>query len=702
MNRLIIFAVVLTMVACTSTKETASAVVETVTTTLDRTKAPTPGPAPEIKIGDYQYFQLDNGLKVYVVENHKLPRVAFSLRIDRDPIVEGDKAAYTSIAGNLLGRGTTTKSKAEIDEAVDFVGASFNTSSTGMFGAALTKHKDALLGIMEDVLMNPSFPQADLDKLKKIETTAIINAKDDPSAIVNNIRGVVVYGKEHPYGEMASEQTVANVTRQDIVNYYEKYWSPKSAYLAIVGDITLADAKKVAAEYFGDWKGADLPEHKYEVPTAPANNSVVLVDRPQSVQSEIRVTYPVELNIGDKDFFAATLMNKILGSGFSSRLNQNLREDHGYTYGAGSGILTSSVVGRFTAGTSVRNEVTDSSVHEILFELDRIADGGVTAEELKSAKAGLTGAFSRSLEEPTTVAGFALNTAINELPQDYYANYLKQLDAVTLEEVNAAAKKFIKPENAHIVVVGKASEIADKLKRFGDIIYYDADGNTYDPAEMNKAAAGMKPTSVVGNYLNAIGGAKALSAVQSVKKEWELDFGGQKLKVVEVKTQSGQFRQDIMMGPQIIQQVISDGKDVAMIAQGQKVPMSDEEKAAEILKNRLFPELHLEKSGAKMKIDGVVKVEGKDAYNLRVIFPTGDETNIYFDIASGLKVKETSSLETPMGPTTQSTIYGDYKAVNNIQIAHKENTAMGPQKFSSVLKSIEFNPKVGADYFTIK
>ena len=391
-----------------------------ITGMLDRSVPPPPGPAPVINIGEYQSFQLENGLNVYVVENNKLPRVAFSLNIDRDPIFEGNKAGYIGMVGDLLKRGTATKTKAEIDEAIDFIGASLSTGSSSMYGSSLTRHTESLMNIMQDILMNPSFPADELEKLKKLQISNLASAKDDPGTIVTNIRNLIFYGKDHPYGEMMSEKSIEQISIEDCKSYFKKYWSPKQAHLAIIGDISVSDAKEMATKYFGNWKGEDIPQHEFSHPAKLEKTKVILVDRDQSVQSEIRIGYPVELNIGDKDFFSTKLLNQILGGGFSSRLMQNLREDKAYTYGAGSGFATDDLIGRFSAGASVRNEVTDSAVYEFLYELDNIAAKGITESELKAAKAYLTGSFARSLEQPRTIAGFAINTAVNELPKDYY------------------------------------------------------------------------------------------------------------------------------------------------------------------------------------------------------------------------------------------------------------------------------------------
>src|SRR4051812_40414183 len=193
---------------------------------VDRTKAPKPAPAREIKIGDYQSFALKNGLQVFVVENHKLPRVQFSLQLKNDPILEKDKVGYVELTGQLIGTGTTTRNKAQFDEEVDFIGATLNTSWNGMFASSLTKHRDKLLELMTDVLYNPAFSPDELAKLKQQKLSELASDKDDPSAIIANVRASLLYGKDHTYGEIETETTIEAFTIEDCKNYFNTYFKP--------------------------------------------------------------------------------------------------------------------------------------------------------------------------------------------------------------------------------------------------------------------------------------------------------------------------------------------------------------------------------------------------------------------------------------------------------------------------------------------
>ena len=286
---------------------------------VDRTKRPEPGPAPEIKLGEYESFTLDNGLKVFIVENDKIPEVSYSLIIDRDPIVEGDSAGYISAAGQLLRTGTATMTKDQIDEAVDFIGASLSTSSTSVYGSSLKKHTEELLKIFSDVTLHPKFKQDELDKFKKQTLSEFASEKDDPNAIAGNVKNALDYGIDHPYGEPMTEETVNNISLQMCKDYYDTYFHPNVGYLAIVGDITKDEAEPLIQKYFGSWEKKDVPKFKYETPQSPSTRIVAIVDRPNAVQSVIHITYPVQLAKNSKDVIPVSVMNTVLGGAFSSR-----------------------------------------------------------------------------------------------------------------------------------------------------------------------------------------------------------------------------------------------------------------------------------------------------------------------------------------------------------------------------------------------
>jgi len=625
---------------------------------VDRSKYPEPTAAPQLNIGDAETFVLPNGLKVFVVENHKLPRVTYSLVLDRSPLFEGDKAGLTGLVGEMLMGGTENRTKDQIDEEIDMIGGNISFSSTSANASSLTKYQDKLLTLFADILLHPSFPQQELDKLKKQTISGIASAKDDPNAISSKVSNVVLYGKDHPYGEFETEKTVSNVQVQDVKEYYDAYFKPNIGYLAIVGDITKKEAEKLTNQYFGSWKEGVVKKSEWAAPVVPQQTNVVLVDRPTSVQSVVNVTYPLPLKHNDPDAVAVQLLNNILGGGSAGRLFQNLRENKGYTYGAYSSISPDKLVGSFSANASVRTEVTDSAVYQFLHELKRLDNKTVTEEELTSSKAILSGSFGRSLEQPSTIARFAINTELQNLPKDYYKNYLKNLDDVTIEQLNDLAPKYIKPNNAYIVVVGNTDAFKEKMEQFGTIAYYT---NTGEPAVQTAIQdASITPEKVIDNYLDAIGGKSKLLAVKTLKSVQEAEIQGMKITAELLVDQTTPVAvQTMKMGEQVMSKFVIHKEKATMSAQGQ-----EQEVPAEMFKSlknalEIFPELNYETNGAQLVLDGISKVNDEDAYKVVITSADGTKTVNYYSVANRLKLKSESATD----GEAEYNVYGEYDGI---------------------------------------
>ncbi|MDN5203588.1 insulinase family protein [Fulvivirgaceae bacterium BMA10] len=670
---------------------------------LDRSQLPKPGKAREIQIGNYKSFTLKNGLKVFVVENHKLPRVSFNLVLDRGPISEGDKAGYLSMVGQMMRRGTTSRTKAQIDEEIDFIGASLGAGSSSVFGSSLTKHTETLLDLMTDILYNPTFPQEELDKIKTQTLSGLASQKDDPDAISGNVSTVLLFGKDHPYGELETEETVGNITIEDIRNYYQNYYKPNIAYLAIVGDINFKNAQKLVQKYFGKWEKGDVSKKQWDKPQAPSNTKVALVDRSASVQSVIDITYPVELKPGSEDAIKTSVLNQILGGGGSARLFMNLREDKGYTYGAYSSLSSDRLIGSFSAGASVRNEVTDSSIVEIIYELNKIRDEKASQEELDLAINSIAGSFARSLEQPQTIANFAINTARYNLSKDYYANYIKNVQAVTLEDVQTMAKKYIKPENAHIVVVGKGSEIADKLKAFGELKYYDIYGEEYTPKTGADLPADLTADKVIANYIKAIGGKSKLESVKNLQTVSEASLQGQTMTITTANSAPDKAYVSVVFGGVMeVQKVVFDGNSLGNWTQGQRAPEDAEKTKDAAVEYAMFAELLYKEHNVKRELTGVENIDGKEAYAIELTYPSGSKVLNHYSVESGLKIRQTSTVQGPQGEITQAVDITDYKEVDGILIPHTMKIPIGPgMKIDANIKSIDINKGVDESLFKI-
>ena len=653
----------------------------------DRSKLPAAGPAPEIKIGEAETFTLDNGMKVFVVKNTKLPRVSFTLVLERDPILEGDKAGLTSFVGEMMMAGTKNRSKDQLDQEIDFIGANLSASSTSMLATSLKKHQGKILELMADVLYNPVFPQEELDKLKKQTLTGLAQSKDNPNAISGRLSAAVLYGKNHPYGEVETETTINNVTVEDVKKYYSTYFKPNIAYLAIVGDMDKAEAEKVVKQYFGTWQKGVVPTFTYPMPERASKRAVALVDRSSSVQSVINVTQPVKMKIGDQDYISSRLLNQILGGGSASRLFMNLREDKGYTYGAYSSIGADKLVATISASASVRTEVTDSAVYEFIYEIQNLVENGVTEEELAKAKAELSGSFGRSLEQPGTVANFALNIERYKLPKDYYETYLQKLNALTVADINATAKRLIEPDKFIITTVGNGSEIKEKLAQFGEVVEYD---NMGMPAKKLEADASMTAEKVLENYLNAIGGAAKVKAIKTAKISMDANVMGTPLTLSFVyDSQNGRYGQKLSVAGNVMQKTtLADGKG-SMSVQGQAVELTEEQLSEAKLNSFLFPEAVYQENGYTLTFDGLKDVDGTPAYKVIIATASGAKLTNYYAQESGLKIKYEN-------PASGDTFYSDYQAKDGVLLpmAWTIKSPQIPVPLEAKVTSMELNAPV--------
>ncbi|WP_339925908.1 pitrilysin family protein [uncultured Cyclobacterium sp.] len=661
---------------------------------VDRSVLPPPGPAPKIEFTDPATFTLDNGLKVFVVPNDKLPRVAFYLILDRDPLFEGDIAGLTGFVGDMMMAGTTSRTKDQLDEEIDFVGASLGAGSTSLSGSSLKKHQEKILDLMTDVLYNPVFPQEELDKLKKQTLTSLASSKDDPDYLAGVISNALVFGREHPYGETMTAETVEQVTLEDVKEYYQTYYKPNIAYLAIVGDIDATEAKALVDKYFASWEKGDVPKFEYEQPELPTENQVALLDRSSAVQSVINIAFPVEMHLTNPDYMATRVMNFILGEGFNSRLNGNLRETKGYTYGARSSFGSDKLIARFSASTSVRNEVTDSSVYEMIHEIRNLQVNGITEEELKMAKANLSGRFGRSLENPNTIATFAINIDRYDLPEDFYSSYLQRLDALTVSDINEAAAKYLKPDSMYITVVGNGSAVKEGLSQFGEATMYNYKGEEVQEIQLsddNKTAS-----EVIADYLTAVGGVSAVENIKTAKLEMSAEVQGNKLDMTAIyDTENQRLTQKvIVMGNEVSKTIVKDGK-ATVSSRGKSQTLTDEQyEDVKMASLWLIPELYYETMGYTLVLDGATEVEGKATYKIIISNPTGGQVVNYYSIENGLKLRSENKLS---GDTT----FTEYKEFDGVMVPVKMSikNPMLPVPLETEVTQVELNvPVVDQDF----
>jgi predicted Zn-dependent peptidase len=631
---------------------------------------PKAGPAPSININKPQSFVLKNGLKVLVVENHKLPRVSFNLTLDNPPYAEGTKKGVSDLLSSMIGNGTQSVSKNAFNEEIDFLGANINFWDSGASANGLSRYSKRILELMADGALNPLFVQEEFEKEKEKIIEGLKSEEKSVSAIAGRVENVLTYGKEHYKGEYTSEETLKNVTLNDVILNYNTYFAPSNAYLVIVGDVNFKDVKKEVERLFGKWKKATAPQLTYSDPKDVQYSQINFIDVPNAVQSEIALVNLSNLKMTDKEYFAALLANQILGGGGEGRLFLNLREKHGWTYGAYSSIGSGKYINKFRSGSSVRNVVTDSAIVEVFNELKKIRTELVSEEDLKNAKAKYIGNFVMQIEKPSTIAGYALNKETQGLPEDFYENYIKNINAVTAEDIKNAANKYFLADKTRVVIVGKAGDVLPGLEAMSKreklpIFYFDKYGNPTEKPEVKKPVpAGVTAQTVLNDYIKAIGGEKAVKNVKTLAVMSAGTVQGTPLELV-VKTAPKKLGVEMKaMGMTMMKQVVND-KEAYMVQQGQRKDFKDQELKDMQAEATTFKELGLltEKG---ITLTGIENINGADAYAVK-----NGKSTYYYDVKTGYKIAEAKELEQGGQKMTQTTYYQDYKDVKGLKFPYK-------------------------------
>lgn len=674
-------------------------------TKIDRTKPPAAGPAPILSIAEPVTFKLNNGITVLVVENHKLPKVSASYNIDHGPIIEGNKAGVLSIMGNMLEEGTTSMNKAAFDEEVDQMGAGVGLSENGGNVSALTRYFDRSFMLMSDALLHPAFPSKSFDKIKSQTLTGLKANEKSAKAISARVVSALNFGIDHPSGEFETEQTINNITLDDIKKVYSQYISPSRGFLTFVGDIKPEHAKELAEKAFGNWKGNAITLKNPEDVKNPGKTEIYLIDVPNAVQSEITVTNLVRIPLSSPDYFPVLLANNILGGNADARLFMNLREKHGYTYGAYSGIGSGRFQTAFNAAASVRNEKVDSAIMEMLREVNSIRTNKVSNEELKNAKAVYNGNFALGLEDPARIAGFASNIILNDLSKDFYKTYLQKINAVTAEDVQRVAQKYFNYNNTRIIVVGKAATVKPGLSKLGYVV------NMYDRYAMpvkeivtaTLPASAVNPKEIIAKYITAIGGADELKKINSLLSTGSMNMQGMDLAVIEKKMAPNMRMMEINMNGQIVMRQAFNGTAGYQAQMGNKQPMEESEITENKNNKGIFEQLFYNETGYKLEIAGTEKVGGNDAHKINVTSPSGGKSTEYYDIKTGYLVKSEKTNKTKGGDVQQSVELTNYKKVGNIMFPFTRTISAqserGVQDFVIELQNIKINEDVKADDF---
>ncbi len=432
--------------------------------------------------------KLGNGLQVIVLENHKLPTFAMQMVILSGGISDPPgKPGVAMITAQLLREGTKTRNSKQIAEEVDSLGASLmagsslSSTESMVTGSGLTDNLDQLMALFADVILNPTFPADELNKLKTRMVAQLRMARSQPGFLAMEMFNKVIYPNHPASRVLLTADEIQALKPEMLVEFHSTYFRPNNAILAMVGDVKPAEIVARLEKAFASWQRGDVPATATPKTSEPGTTKIYVVDRPGSVQTNfILGTQTIERT--DPDYYALQVMNRIVGGGPSGRLFMNLREDKGYTYGAYSNTSAGKWRGTFQASAQVRTAVTDGSMKEFMYELNRIRDEKAPPEEFDNSKRAIVGSFALQLESPQSILQNILTQKIYGLPSDYWDTYPQKISAQTADDIQKVARKYIDLSRLQVVAVGDAKQIVEPLRKYGTVEVYDSEGKPVKPA----------------------------------------------------------------------------------------------------------------------------------------------------------------------------------------------------------------------------
>lgn len=467
---------------------TAGAQQRSLPSSFDRTVVPPAGKAPELHVPSWTSARLSNGAQLVVSEERALPLVSFSVTFvgGADQYEPADKTGVARFTASMLMEGTTTRTGDQLSNALQLLGTSISSSVAGETGTigflSTTKSFAPTLDILADVLQHPTFPDSALERLRARTLVSLQQEKDRGPSIAAKIFPKVLYTTTHPYGRSITEETAKEITRQDVHAFFDAYYRPAHAIITVVGDITPADARRVVEHALAGWQGGSMPSFDYPAPPLPHSTTIYLVDRPGAAQSSFLLGQ-IGPPRSTPDYYAIRVMNELFGVLFQSRLNHDIREVKGWSYGVGSAFGFGKGPGAFRAGGEIVTAKTDSALLEFMSEIRGIrGDQPPSDEEMRAAKAALVQSLPEDFASVEGVNGAITSIYTNGLPQTYYQQFAGNVDAVTKDDVVRVARQYVDPEHLAIVIVGdrRVIEAPIEATHVAPVVVLDVNG---DPAK---------------------------------------------------------------------------------------------------------------------------------------------------------------------------------------------------------------------------
>ena len=454
--------------------------------TLDRSKAPVPGKPRDLVVPKWVELPLDNGALLVVSEQHNLPLVSISVNFvgGANQFEPSGKRGLASITMAMLTEGTKTRTGDQLSDALQLLGTNIQAqvgSEQGSIGfTSTTARFEATLAILAEVMSTPSFPAEALERLRGRTLIGLAQSKDQPEAISALAFNKILYGEGHPFGQRQTEASTKAITRDDVMKFHEDYFKPGRAIITVVGDVKALAVKALLAKVFKDWKKAgEKPNFTYPALPEKQATAIYLVDKPGAAQSIFALGLPGPSR-NTPDYFAIMVMNHILGGHFQSRLNYNIREQHGYSYGVNSGFAFGRGPGAFRAGGAIVSNKTDAALIEFMKELKGIeGEKPVIDDELKTAKESLIQGLPRRFGSVGATSASITDLIVQGLPRDYYQNFARNVNAVTREDLLRVARQYVDLNHFNIVIVGDRASVEEPLKATGiaPVKVLDTEGN---------------------------------------------------------------------------------------------------------------------------------------------------------------------------------------------------------------------------------
>jgi predicted Zn-dependent peptidase len=634
---------------------------------IDVSEKPEPLAKKDFEFPEYQIITLDNGIQTFVIEDDEQPTFAMRILIPGGSSIEGDKPGVAELTASMMTKGAAGKSSFEIARKLDGVGADISVSASDDYiritASALKKHMPTVFETLNDIITKPDFPQEEFDKLIKQAVAGIQYEKSEPRTMANKLARKVIYGELHPYAQAPTEESIKEVTLEDIKEYYSKYIIPNKATISVIGDVNPSEMKSELETALAGWEKGK--PYEINIPDAsPMAKGVYFIKRPGSVQSI--VSYHTKgVRYGHPDYEELDMAANVIGAGFAGRLFRILREEYSYTYTPFGYLTGSKYANRFSCGADVRNSVTDSALTVIIEQVGGLADSGPEKDELERVKNYIVGSYLMNFESSEFIASLVQDADFYGIPIGKVKNYPDRAADFSIRQIRKVAEKYISPDDMRLVVVG-APDVADKLDKFGPVFYYNLD------LERETAATELEEVSLdaeelIEKYVDAIGGRDAIDAIKTIEETGtaELNISGRTVPGSYVaKSKKGGKQYTNMDLGMVKNEIWVDGENVWVLSNNELRTEEGTERDQKLFTAQLFYETKLIEAGYDCEVLG----KNDEYIIMKCSSSGGEEKTYYYDAESFLLRKVESMDEGPQGPMSVTVEFDDYKKFGGVML----------------------------------